>query len=194
MTALNESAVELRTALHEFVARRVPLQDAEDVLQDVFVRLQRGLGDVRDDQRLAGWMYQVARHAIADHYRKPGHRREQAVADLSDVPVVVESADASEPPAGLVHATISFMQRLSAEDREALELTDLQGLTQAEAARRLGLSTPGMKSRVQRARARLRDLLDGCCAIEVDARGGIVDCEPRQPPADMPDCCSGSRS
>lgn len=194
MTSLNESAGELRAMLHDFVARRVPPQDTEDVLQDVFVRMQRGLGDIRDDQRLAGWMYQVARHAIADHYRRPAVRRERATADFAELPLVAEVEDGSDAPAGLVQAMISFMKALSPEDREALELTDLQGLTQAEAARRLGLSTPGMKSRVQRARARLRDLLDGCCAIEVDARGGIVDCEPRQPPADMPDCCSGSRS
>lgn len=190
MTALTESAGELRSMLHEFVARRVPPQDAEDVLQDVFVRIQRGLGEVRDDERMAGWMYRIARHAIADHYRKPAARREHAVADLSELPLAVEADGDAEPPGGLVHAMIQFMQALSPEDREALELTDLQGVTQVEAARRLGLSVPGMKSRVQRARARLRDLLDACCAIEVDVRGRIVDCEPRQRPTG---CCDGSR-
>lgn len=59
--------------------------------------------------------------------------------------------------------------------REAIELTDLNGLTQVEAAQKVGVSVSGMKSRVQRARGKLKSMLLECCRVEVDRRGGIVD-------------------
>ncbi len=173
--------------LQRFVAGRVPAQDVEDVLHDVFVRMQRGLGEVRDGERLTAWVYQIARNAIADHYRRPVRRRELPTADLTALPLAAD--EAGEVPVELTAAVLRFVAQLPAADRQALELTDLQGLTQAEAARRLGLSVPGMKSRVQRARARLREVLDACCRIEVDVRGRIVDCEPRDRAAATPGCC-----
>ena len=72
-----------------------------------------------------------------------------------------------------------LLARLSPAHREALQLTDLDGLTQAEAGARLGLSTSGMKSRVQRARNQLRDLFTDCCDIHLDTRGGVIDYQPR---------------
>jgi RNA polymerase sigma-70 factor, ECF subfamily len=63
--------------------------------------------------------------------------------------------------------------------RRAIELTDLEGLTQAAAAERLGLSLPGAKSRVQRGRARLKDMLLRCCEIETDRRGRVIAFEAR---------------
>jgi RNA polymerase sigma-70 factor (ECF subfamily) len=180
---MTASAVELRTMLQRFVAGRVPEQDVEVLLQDVLVRVQRGLEDVRDGERLTAWVYQIARNAIADHYRRPSVRREVPTEDFATLPIEVE--EPGEVPGGLTGAVMRFLAQLPAADREALELTDLQGLTQIEAARRLGLSVSGMKSRVQRARARLRALLDACCRIELDVRNRIVDCEPRE----QPTCC-----
>jgi RNA polymerase sigma-70 factor (ECF subfamily) len=59
--------------------------------------------------------------------------------------------------------------------REAVQLTELDGLTQADAAARLGLSVSGMKSRVQRGRERLKKMILDCCHVELDARGGVID-------------------
>jgi len=70
------------------------------------------------------------------------------------------------------------MEQLPALSREALVLTDIDGLTQAVAATALGLSISGMKSRVQRARLQLRALLVACCPIDLDARGAILDYMP----------------
>ncbi len=77
-----------------------------------------------------------------------------------------------------------LMARLPAFYRDALQLTDLAGLTQAEAATRVGLSTSGMKARVQRARSQLKALFVLCCEIELDRRGGIVDYQPHNDPCD----------
>lgn len=101
--------------------------------------------------------------------------------------------DAADTGASELAAILGpFIGMLPAAYREALQLTELDGMTQAEAAKRAGLSLTGMKSRVQRGRAQLRDLLEGCCVIELDTRGGIVDVEPNNPPADLPNCCARS--
>jgi RNA polymerase sigma-70 factor (ECF subfamily) len=62
---------------------------------------------------------------------------------------------------------------------EALRLVEFEGVSQVEAAERLGLSVSGMKSRVQRARLHLRTALDECCQIALDRRGGVISYEAR---------------
>jgi RNA polymerase sigma-70 factor (ECF subfamily) len=72
-----------------------------------------------------------------------------------------------------------LLASLGQADREALRLVEVDGVTQVDAARRLGLSVSGMKSRVQRARARLRAVVDACCRLELDRRGGLIAYERR---------------
>src|SRR4051812_42878754 len=61
---------ELQERLRPFVARRVPRTEVDDVLQDIFLRAQRALPELRDEQRFGPWMYQVARSAIAESHRQ----------------------------------------------------------------------------------------------------------------------------
>jgi RNA polymerase sigma-70 factor (ECF subfamily) len=68
-----------------------------------------------------------------------------------------------------------LLSGLAPEQRRAVELIDLDGLAQADAARREGVSLSGMKSRVQRGRRRLAELLGQCCALTLDARGVPMD-------------------
>jgi RNA polymerase sigma-70 factor (ECF subfamily) len=70
-----------------------------------------------------------------------------------------------------------LMSGLTAADQEALQMVEFDGVTQVEAAARLGLSVSGMKSRVQRARSHLRSALHDCCKIAVDRRGGVISYE-----------------
>jgi RNA polymerase sigma-70 factor, ECF subfamily len=171
---------ELEQKLRPFVARRVPSADVDDVLQDVFVRVQRALPELRDDQSFGAWLYRVARSAVSENLRQ---RARHPLAGNGDVEL--ESAAGEEHSEsrdnGLAAYAAAAIARLPSPYREALTLTDLEGLTQLQAARMLGMSPSGMKSRVQRGRQKLRKLIDECCSIALDARGGVVDCEPRQP-------------
>jgi len=67
-----------------------------------------------------------------------------------------------------------MLAQLSAADREALLLTEVEGLTQQEMADRLNLSLSGAKSRAQRARKKLKHAFIECCDIELDRRGGVA--------------------
>lgn len=179
---------DLRTLLLTFISKRVPAQDVDDVLQTAFVRIQRGLAELRDTEKLVPWAYQITRNVIIDHLRHRALRQHASLDAARTAAAAAPDPDATSELAAIVR---HFIEMLPEPYREALRLTELDGVTQAEAARRTGLSVPGMKSRVQRARTQLRALLEGCCAIELDTRGGIIDVEPHNAPASLPNCCGG---
>lgn len=166
---------EMHAPLLRFIARRVAdPRDAEDVLQDVMVRIQRHAGAMDEFEHVGAWVHQVTRSAIIDFYRRRGARPEQpggSAVDLGEP----QSREPDEPRGELTACLRPLMQRLPDAYREALELTEFGGVTQVDAAEQLGLSTSGMKARVQRARAQLRDLLLQCCEVELDRRGGVAD-------------------
>ena len=178
---------ELREPLLAFIARRTPDRDtAEDILQDVLLRIHRHADELEHSSAVRAWIFQIARNAIADHYRRAAVRREQpAGVDLTrlEPPPAIESAPV-ELTSELAACLRPLVQRLPEPYREALVLTELDGLTQADAATRLGLSTSGMKSRVQRGRGQLRELLVGCCEIELDRRNRVTGYVPRRDPCD----------
>jgi RNA polymerase sigma-70 factor (ECF subfamily) len=150
-----------------FIARRVPDGDiAEDILQDVMLRIHRHAGELEHAPALSAWVHQIARNAIADHYRRAPVRRERPAGfDLDRDEQALPEPISAELHSELAECLGPLLGQLPAKQREALTLTELEGLTQASAAARLGLSTSGMKSRVQRARAQLKQMLVACCEM-----------------------------
>jgi RNA polymerase sigma-70 factor, ECF subfamily len=178
---------QIHNGLRAFIAKRVANEaDADDIVQDVWLKMQRGLDGLQDRSRLISWIYQIARHAIIDHYRASGQRREMPAglaADLEADQSLFTSATASED-VGQLRTELAgclrpMIERLSGEYRQAVVLVDLEGLTQQEAATQLGLSLSGMKSRVQRGRRQLKGMLEACCTIELDRRRGVTDYDVR---------------
>lgn len=176
--AARDGVRDLEAKLRPFVARRVRSSaDVDDILQDVFLRMQRGLSGLRDEERFGPWVYQVARSAIVDYQRASNkHRVVDAPAEEEPTPPSDDGRDAERDLAAYI---APFVAMLPSPYREALTLTELQGLTQKEAADMIGISLSGMKSRVQRGRQQLRRSLEECCHIALDARGRVVACEPR---------------
>ena len=178
MIALAPAALpwsELRADLTRFVAARAPASDVDDIVQDALVRIHRGVGAVRDQERLGGWVYRVARSAIVDHLRRarPGEV-------LADEPLDERETSIDDTTfTRLASCLTPFVALLPAVYRQAITLVELEGVSQVEAARRLGVPVSTMKARVQRGRARLRELVETCCAIGLDARSHVVEVTPR---------------
>ncbi len=183
---------QLEQKLRPFIASRVPCAaDADDVLQDVFVRMQRSLPDLRDEQRFGPWVYQVARSAIADYRRRRARHPLVPVPSDDEATMTSLEGDARDLDiaAALAQHLVPFVAALPSPYREALILTELEGLTQKDAAAMLGISLPAMKSRVLRGRAQLRASLDACCRIALDVRGHVMSCELRADGVVPPGCC-----
>lgn len=158
--------------LRAFILRRVEDEAvAEDLLQEVFLRIHTRMGGLHDSQRLEAWVFQITRNAIIDHYRS---RRPWATISED---VAVEDELLPEPDAaGEIAGSLREMaQALPEPYRQALILTEFNGLSQKELADRLGISLSGAKSRVQRARQKIKDELLNCCHFEFDRYGRVVE-------------------
>lgn len=172
---------ELHGNLRAFIARRVRNPaDVDDLVQRVLLQLVKGLGTLRDAERLYPWVYRTARNAIIDHYRAAGSRRELPAGDTGDLessaaPSASFDQDEDDEAAlrELSACLAPMLDQLPPAYQEAIRIVDLEGATQQEAAQRAGVSLSGMKSRVQRGRQRLRAVLEACCRIDLDQRGGI---------------------
>ena len=173
---------QLHEALVSFVRRRVSSdQDAEDIVQDVFVRIHRQLGTLRHTESMHAWVYKIARNAIADHYRgwaRTDRMVEAARIQATDGGPVGDVVALAEPSPELDSCLNELIGELPQSYADALRMTELGDMTQQEAATSLGLSVSGMKSRVQRGRRQLEVLLGQCCHFELDRRKGIIDYEP----------------
>jgi RNA polymerase sigma-70 factor (ECF subfamily) len=182
---------QVHNGLRAFIAKRIADEaEVDDILQEVFLRMHRGIDALKDPQRVVSWIYQITRHAIIDHYRAPERRREMPAGLAADMEAagtapatsdVGDSKDSGEHRAELAGCLRPMIDRLDKGYREALILVELEGLTQEAAAKRIGLSLSGMKSRVQRGRRQLKRKLSDCCLIELDQRNGVADYTLRDP-------------
>ncbi len=161
----------MREELSSFFRRRVgDVHTVEDLVNETFLRVHAGLGSVNDEDRLGAWVYRIARNVLGDH------RRRAKGAELEQPERIAETAPPEENFNAEVNSWLEgyLNSQLSAEHRQVVEMADVQGLSQPEIARQLGLSLPAAKSRVQRGRERLRELVDACCHVEFDRHQNVV--------------------
>ncbi len=178
----------LSVRLRGFIRSRVEDdQTAEDLLQETFLRIHQRIQTLGDQERLASWVFQIARNLIVDHYRTRGRIKILPEADSETVgePSSPEPVNENEVVAGWLPAAIAGLPEAS---RDAVRMFELEGVPQTEIAAKLGLSLSGAKSRVQRGRDRLRQVLERCCAFDVDRRGNVLEWQPRQ---EGSSCCKG---
>ena len=158
--------------------------EAEDILQVAFLRAFDQLESGTSPTNPRAWLYQIVRNLILDTHRQVARRRETPGLQASEELLAIEAPD----PLDIDESTSAFVARelprfiagLRSPYREALQQTEIEGLTQAEAAAQAGLSLSGMKSRVQRARKQLLASLHQCCAFSLDARNRVISCAPHE--------------
>ncbi|MFB6280061.1 MAG: sigma-70 family RNA polymerase sigma factor [Salinibacter sp.] len=169
--------------LRRFVKSRVPEADAEDVLQDTLVRLHEAADSLRDADRAEAWVFSIARRAIADFYRDRARGPDEepvgrAPAEATDEPPPTENLAGYDGEHDVHEEVLSWLrpmaETLPEMYRHPLIMADFEGHTQQEVADDIGLSLSGAKSRVQRARVKLREQLQACCEVEFGPEGRAV--------------------
>ena len=154
---------------------------AEDCGQEAMVRIWRNLGSYRGDCALESWVYRIAANCCMDWLRKK--KRDRSV---SMEPLREKGFDQADNAPGTEEQAIAADERqrlreaiavLPEEQREALVMTQLERISYEEAARALGVSEGTVKSRVNRAKARLREILAG--GEELSASDGVKRSERR---------------
>lgn len=163
---------EFRARLFAFIRARVKeTADAEDLLQETFVRIHRALPGLGADHKLQAWLYAIARNVVNDHYRAGKRVVTDEFYETSDAPAANDGQ--------FQECMMPFIEKLPEKYRSAIEYCDLGGGTQWQLAQRENISLPGAKSRLQRARRMLRNLFEQCCEIETDPYGNVVDHVPK---------------
>lgn len=174
---------DLRVPLLRYVTGRVRSPEvAEDLVQDVLLKASQSVSTVQSPEALPGWLFQIARNRVADHFRAARDTTEfhEDVHSTENTPAAVEDQEESALRESLNHYVRSVVEGLPPLYREALLATEYAGVSQAEFARRKGLSASAVKSRVQRARALMRAEMERCCAWEADLYGQVLGITPRK--------------
>lgn len=177
--------------LRNFIIKRVKSeQDADDILQNVFMKIHANLDSLKDDQKLQAWIYQITRNSIIDYYRKEKIQLQDELPP--DLPSPETSVEVNEAFKEISACIRPMVQQLSNKYVHALELTEFGGYTQKQLSEELGMSISGAKSRVQRGREKLKELLLHCCNFEFDRLGNIIDytsLNNNKTKCSTPDCC-----
>ena len=160
--------------LSAFIRSRVAEEDADDILHDLFLKMRAKLPQLENPDRLQSWLFRIASNAIIDHYRS-----KRPTEELPEWVAEPEADPADRAETELSPCLRPMIEELPPDYREAVYLSELQDRTQREVAEVQGLSLSGAKSRVQRGRAMLQEMLAACCDLELDRRGHIIDYDKR---------------
>lgn len=174
----------LSSDLRRFIRRRVPDDHiADDLLQETFMRVHRNIGALQEADRLAAWVYQIARNVVHDHHRK----RSNSTVALAEAENVSDDND-SQNGCRSIPWLDQMIRSLPDGYRQAVQMAEIEEQTQQDVADRLGLSLSSAKSRIQRGRAMLKDVLERCCSFEIDGRGRVMGCDPKADQQVCRDC------
>lgn len=146
--------------------------EADDLMQDLFLKALRQGERFCSVQNARAWLFEVARNTLADRLRVA----RETVELPEDLSAPVDDTDTVD---SLTACLPRVLSELSDEDRDAITQCDLQGVPQAAFAEARGLSLSAAKSRLQRARLRLKARMTQTCRVQLDATGHVADFVPR---------------
>jgi RNA polymerase sigma-70 factor, ECF subfamily len=134
------------------------MEDAQDVSQEVFLRLYKNLGKVQAADALPAWLYRVTVNACHDlRRRRPATAPESGAGDLAAVEIDAQTALTQAERRRVLELSLRILPK---KERAALVLRDLEGLSTEEVARVLGSSEATVRSQVSKARAKVHDFVE----------------------------------
>lgn len=153
--------------LKRFILSRINDKDeANDILQEVFIKVHTGIDKVRENEKIRSWVYQITRNAIIDHYRKTKIKVDIDKVELAEEKQVENST--------MVNCIEPHISKLPEKYREAITLVEIKGYSQLKLAEALHISYSAAKSRVQRGRELLKSYFESCCNVVADKYGNII--------------------
>ena len=162
--------------IKSYVAKRVrDVASVDDIVQNVFLKIYLHIDELKDRKKFQSWVFQITRHAIIDHCRKV-----RPTDSLPDELLFDNAADDNCLTQELSRCLRGMIEQLPHKYREALELVELGGMSQKQLSEELGISFSGAKSRVQRGREKLKELITACCHVELDNYGNVLDYHGRE--------------
>ncbi len=176
------------SVLQRFVSSRVSNNDdAQDILQDIFIKISKSIHQLSDEEKLKSWIFTIARNAITDYYRKNANKKEIPLDDHQSYDTAEEND--SDFTKGIDSCLSGFIQKLPHRYKEVIIDSEIKGISQKILAEKYDLAYPSLRSRIQRGRAKLKDMLVNCCSIELDRRGNIISASVKKPGENICGAC-----
>ncbi len=162
----NEYQTGIKAFLHAKVSNPA---DVDDLLQEILIKTHKNLGSIKTDTSIQSWVFQIARNATIDYYRKQGNAPALQAEDLWYTENEADMEHALSP------CVAPFIKALPKESADLLTAIDIEGQSQKDYSERLGISYSTLKSRVQSGRKQLQGLFNDCCHLLLDGRGKVID-------------------
>ncbi len=165
--------IDLNEELYSFILSKIKdEQVSKDIHQDVFLKIQTKIHQLKHTSKLTSWVYQITRNTIIDYFRKNIHKN--IPIDTFDIP---EKDNDSFEYSKLTTCINQKIKELSVLHKEAIVLTSFKNYSQKDLAKHLKMSYSGTKSRVQKARDILKENILNCPNVASDAAGKLLDFE-----------------
>ena len=160
---------EYHSRLAAFIRGKVAEDAAEDLLQDIFMKIHLHIDSLKDVTKLESWLYQITRNAITDYYRS--RRVSEELPEWIEQPLPEEEDSVRKELSACLEPMV---RALPDKYRNAIRLSEMENRTQKEVAEVEGISLSGAKSRVQRGRALLKNMLNDCCQFEINNKNQVI--------------------
>lgn len=175
-TCVQQAWAQHHPELRGYLAHRLGDRlQAEDLLQDVFLKAIRQGHDFCSLENPRAWLFQVTRNALVDYWRL-----EKGLAPLPDD--LSAESEPTVPVDDLSECVVRVLSELSEEDRDIIQQCDIEGMKLQRFADAHQLTLPAVKSRIQRARQRMRSRMTEGCQVQFDEAGHVC-CHVPRPPA-----------
>jgi RNA polymerase sigma-70 factor (ECF subfamily) len=172
-TEINTIWIDLNEELYKFILGKIKdEQTAKDIHQEVFLKIQTKIHQLKHTSKLTSWVYQITRNSIVDYFRKVKNNN-ISINDLDIPEIDTNNFDYSN----LTNCINQKIENLSSQHKEAIILTSFKNYSQKELAEHLKISYSGTKSRVQKAKEILKENILDCPNIESDSTGKLIDFE-----------------
>jgi len=167
MKNITELWIDHKDGLRNYIRKRVKDHHfTDDILQEIFLKAYTNLHTIKSSGSIPAWLYQIANNTINDYYRT----RKPTVELSIDFSIPEKEKENIAELAACIQPMIKELPEIYSA---ALTMSEIEGITQKEVAKRLGISVSGAKSRVQRGREKLLERLSQCCEIEINHKGKI---------------------
>ncbi len=171
MISVEKAWIKYQQQLFSFIRSKVQtLEDAEDILNDIFVKLTQTVNENAIPGNVSFWLYRVTKNRIVDYYRAK-KRFEQLPEDLS------AENDDTDMIRQLSLCMLPMIKALPETYHQPLMLSEIEGKKHKEVAAELGLSLSAVKSRIVRGREKLNKSMVSCCTVLRNDAGEVVDYE-----------------
>jgi len=163
---------EIESKLLAFIKKRINnSEDAEDILQDVYLKLHQNISLLKNEEKFISWIYQITRNTINDCYKKCYKIKLEELEDNQKF-LFEEETNLNEE---ILKYLKDFINKMPKNDKEIIFLFEFENLSHKEISEKLNISENLSKVRLNRAKAKLKRELEKCCTFEYDKYGNILE-------------------